>query len=366
MTTRQVQKWLNDNGYAKPKLSLDGDYGPKTKAAIKNFQKKNKLKVTGKVGDVKKGIDKVKKDKKKAAQKKAENNRQKKLQSVTNKITKDLRNAKPTPKTEFSKELDKSYAKQDTLVTKLRGQDPGKYKESAEVGNLRAALENLERNQPKEYVSNYKDQIQGKLNDIMNRQSFSYDMNADPLYQQYKDQYIKQGQTSMMDTMGQAAALTGGYGSSYAVTAGNQAYQNHLSELNNIVPELYQNAYGRYKDEGQNLYDQMGLLQGLETTDYGRYRDTVTDYMSNREHATGRYQNAQDTDLRKYDTQVQKWLEQMGIETSTLNNLLDKRASDNSMRFDAGVNAATMGAQAYLEYMLNLLMGQSDNAFKLK
>jgi hypothetical protein len=48
------------------------------------------------------------------------------------------------------------------------------------------------------------------MNEILNRKDFSYDLNGDMLYQQYKDNYINQGKMAMMDTMGQASAMTGG------------------------------------------------------------------------------------------------------------------------------------------------------------
>ena len=50
----------------------------------------------------------------------------------------------------------------------------------------------------------------------LNREKFQYDVNEDALYHQYKDLYTMQGQQAMVDTMGQAATLTGGYGNSYA------------------------------------------------------------------------------------------------------------------------------------------------------
>ena len=47
---------------------------------------------------------------------------------------------------------------------------------------------------------------------IMNRGEFSYDVNKDKLYQQYRDLYAQMGRGAMEDTMGQAAAATGGVG----------------------------------------------------------------------------------------------------------------------------------------------------------
>ena len=90
--------------------------------------------------------------------------------------------------------------------------------------------------------------------------SFSYDFNADALYQQYKDKYIQQGKMAMADTIGQASAMTGGYGNSYAATVGNQAYQASLQNLNDIIPELYQMAYDRYNQEGQDIRNNIAML----------------------------------------------------------------------------------------------------------
>ena len=92
------------------------------------------------------------------------------------------------------------------------------------------------------------------LQEYLNREDFRYDLNADALYRQYKDRYMELGKAAMADTMGQAAALTGGYGSSYAQNVGQQAYNRYLQQLGDVVPELYQLAYDRYRDKGDRLY----------------------------------------------------------------------------------------------------------------
>lgn len=113
------------------------------------------------------------------------------------------------------------------------------------------------------------------LNQFENRDPFSYDFNSDALYQQYKDQYIQQGQMAMMDTMGQAAAMTGGYGNSYAQTVGQQAYNQYLGQLNEVMPELYGMAYDRYQQEGQDLLNMYGIYMDRENQAYGRYQDEL-------------------------------------------------------------------------------------------
>ena len=128
------------------------------------------------------------------------------------------------------------------------------------------------------------DALDDAINNILNREKFSYDINSDALYQQYKDKYIQQGKMAMQDTMGQAAAMTGGYGNSYAATAGNQAYQAYLNNLNDVVPELQQMAYDRYIQEGQDLYNQYGLLSDDRSTQYGEWLDGYNRALADRDY----------------------------------------------------------------------------------
>ena len=105
---------------------------------------------------------------------------------------------------------------------------------------------------------------------IMNRGEFSYDVNKDKLYQQYRDLYAQMGRGAMEDTMGQAAALTGGYGSTYSQNAGQQAYNAYLQKLNEVVPELYDAAYNRYNQEGQNLMNLYTMARSNADNAYER------------------------------------------------------------------------------------------------
>ena len=84
---------------------------------------------------------------------------------------------------------------------------------------------------PGEYTSKWQQQLDAAMDKILNREAFSYDLNGDALYRQYKDRAVKNGRLAMMDTMGQAAAMTGGYGSSYAQSAGQQAQKRVLRQL---------------------------------------------------------------------------------------------------------------------------------------
>lgn len=119
--------------------------------------------------------------------------------------------------------------------------------------------------------SDFYKQWTNQINAYMNRDPFSYDMASDALYQQYADQHTRLGNQAMQDTLGQAAALTGGYNSSYSQGAGQQTYQRYLEQLNNLVPELYGQARDTYYREGQDMLNAAELAaQGYnqETADY--------------------------------------------------------------------------------------------------
>ena len=88
---------------------------------------------------------------------------------------------------------------------------------------------------------------------ITGRPAFSYDPTSDPVYDSYAQSYRRRGRLAMRDTMGQAAALTGGYGSSYAQSVGQQQYDSYLQSLGEALPELYGMAWQRYNAEGDAL-----------------------------------------------------------------------------------------------------------------
>lgn len=142
------------------------------------------------------------------------------------------------------------------------------------------------------YNSPYSKQIDDLLNQVMSNQQFSYDMNSDPMYQQYKSQYQKQADLGMRDAMGNAAALTGGYGSSYAQTAGQQTYAANMDQLNNRIPELYQLAYNKFADNRNNQYNQLNQLNAQEEAAYNKYLSKLDQYNVDRNY---NYQVGRDT-----------------------------------------------------------------------
>lgn len=201
-----------------------------------------------------------------------------------------------------------SYTNPDT-AGKLAGYENSrpKYNQSQDVTNAWNKVKELEGSKPADYVSKYGDQIQALLDKILNRDPFKYDFNADPMYQMYKDRYLQQGRMAMQDTMGDAAALTGGYGNSYAATAGQQAYQSYLQGLNDRIPGLRDFAYNAWLNEGDRIRSNLSTLQGLDESDYARYRDTVGDYKDELNYYYNRFGDMSDREYNRYLNDASAW-----------------------------------------------------------
>ncbi len=174
-------------------------------------------------------------------------------------------------------------------------------------------LDEIENNKPDDYSSKYQGTIDNIMNGLLNRESFKTDdvYNSD-LYKTYRDQYIQQGQKAMRDTMGAAQAATGGYGSTYAQAAGQQAYDSYLSQLGDKTLDIYDRVYNQYLNEGQEMYNKLNAVNNQDNIDYSRYRDSVNDYYNDLNYYAGRYDNSYNQDFGEYQTDLsaKQWAEQ--------------------------------------------------------
>lgn len=276
-------------------IEADGIYGSNTERAVRNYQQQNGLKVDGIVG----------------------NNTWGSLFGgssggwgpMTPGLSASVGNT-GIPSSGYSYNYSSSgrYANPDT-AGKLAGYENSrpKYNQSQDVTDAWNKVKDLEGSKPGDYVSKYGDQIQALLDKILNRDPFKYDFNADPMYQMYKDRYLQQGRMAMQDTMGDAAALTGGYGNSYAATAGQQAYQSYLQGLNDRIPGLRDFAYNAWLNEGDRMRSNLSTLQGLDESDYARYRDKVGDYKDELNYYYNRFGDMSDREYNRYLNDASAW-----------------------------------------------------------
>lgn len=174
------------------------------------------------------------------------------------------------------------------------------YEKSDAVKQAEAQLQQHTASQPSAYRSQYQDRLSSLLTQLENRPDFRYDADGDALYQHYKDRYTQNGQRAMQDTMGQAAALTGGYGSSYAQSVGQQAYNQYMTGLNDVIPELYQLARDRYDRKTADLQDQYAMYANLDAQDYSRWQDQQSLWYDELDRLTSNARYEADQDWSRY------------------------------------------------------------------
>ena len=230
-----------------------------------------------------------------------------------------------------------SYGLSEATKTGLE-QYGQRYTPSQSVLDAQDYLQSVMNSGPGSFQSKYTRQIASLYDQIMNRPAFTYDVNKDPLFQQYRNQYTVQGQRAMQDVMGEAAALTGGYGNSWGNTAGYQAYQYYLQLLNDRIPELEQRAFDKYQYAGEELRRNMDMTNNLDSIDYGRYRDTVADWQASVAAAASAYGAAASSDVAMWENMQDYYKDLAAMENSNYWNeqdmayQRDKAAMDDAYR----------------------------------
>ncbi len=277
---KQLQSELNKRGY---RLDEDGIYGNKTKAAVRDYQKKSGLTmVDGIAGDETWG-------------------------SLLSAPTMAEQQAAEQAAAAAAAEAARPEARvTESTARKLAELERG-YQPSEDVAAARAYRDSVAAMQPENYTSGFEARLQELYDQIAGREAFSYDPEEDEMYKRYARLYAAQGAAAMEDTMGQAAALTGGYGSSYAQAVGQQAYDRYLGELASLVPELRQAALAEYTQEGKALTDRYGLLRQQESAAYDRWQDTVAQWQKALAQAQSEYDDTAAQDAKSYQTMLKHY-----------------------------------------------------------
>lgn len=165
--------------------------------------------------------------------------------------------------------------------------------------------------------TSYSDKVDAMIEQIMNRDKFEYDVDQDMLFQQALASAMGSGKSAMQDTIGQASALTGGYASTYATSAGNQAYNAYIQDAYNNLPEYYQMAMQAYQMEGEDMYNQLGMLSDADAREYERL---YTSWNANNTNAQQIYQNA----YTEWADSVNNALQSAGLQLDESNALFDR------------------------------------------
>ena len=291
----KLQTILNQHGYG---LAVDGIFGEKTRAAVRDYQKRYNLKLDGIAGPETWGSL---------------------LGQNGSSSNGSYTGGGSSGKTSTSTNLPLGKVSDGTAAA-LDRLEKG-YTPSSDVEAEQALLDSLAQLRPGDYESDFTAQLDALYQEISSRPGFSYDPGSDAAYQSYALQYARQGRAAMADTLGQTAHLTGGYGSSYAQSAAQQSYQRYLQQLSDVLPQLQSAAYSRYRDEGDALLDRYKLLQGQDEEAYGRWQDLVSAWQKEVSQAQSRYDQISSRDLKNYQLLLDYFAdkaaaEQKGLHTS--------------------------------------------------
>lgn len=194
-------------------------------------------------------------------------------------------------------ERERLHAANEALARLLNGDngtvgfDPGTGYWSGDAGQKQQLLQFAFGGAPS-YTSRYDEKLNELVDQILNRDPFSYDAENDPLYQFYQDRYQRNGDKAMRDTLGAQAARTGGLSSSYAGSVAQQSYNDYMQGLNDIVPELYKLAYSMYKDDEDSQRANVEMLRALEQGDYAKFQDLLAQYNTDRSFNYGVFSDA--------------------------------------------------------------------------
>ena len=239
---KKLQKKLIEKGYDVGDTGADGIYGEKTEKAVGQYQKDAGLQVDGIAAET---------------------------------------------------TLDSLYAAQPTAQVPVvaAAKTGAKDQSSAQVPTTEGSLD-----LPQLELPEYKPSYDGLLNSLQEQmqkgQNFSYRLEDDPLYHQYRQAYLKEGDLAARDSAARAAAATGGYGNSYAQSVSQQTLQGYLNKLYALTPELSANAYNRHQAQQDQLMEQYKLLQSAQDAEYSRYQDALQRYLQVQQEAYDRQQDA--------------------------------------------------------------------------
>ena len=258
-------------------ITVDGIFGNETEQAVRNYQSSNGLDVDGIVGNQ----------------------------------TWSALNSAPEEQTAATGNESTSGYKSTVPAF-----EPKEYEQSEGVKQAFALIDQHKASMPGEFAWGQQGELDAAVEAWRNREDFSYDAASDPLYQIYREQHANLGNLAMQDTMGQAAALTGGYGNSWAQTVGQQAYNSYMKEAAAKIPELYSLYLQQYNQEGQRMADDISLLRSLRDTAYGEHQDSYGKWLDQLNYLSGEAQSLADREYEDfiYDQNLAYQLHQDAVE----------------------------------------------------
>lgn len=218
--------------------------------------------------------------------------------------------------------------------------------------------------------SEYSDLIQQQMSKYASR-NFEYNPETDPAYQAFKSRALAAGDKAYADNLGGMSAMTGGRPNTWAGTVASQARNAYVLESEMAVTQFEDRAYSRYRDEGQDMLNFIGILDSMDTKAYNQYRDSISDkrqlfdmVMTLEGQDFEKYKFTVDQTWKQFDTEVQRFNSVLDQKRQQISDALDRTNMlgyvDNEASSLLGVAAGTLsqGARERAEKMLDYAQQQ--------
>lgn len=173
------------------------------------------------------------------------------------------------------------------------------------LSEAKTELERYEQTKPGAYESQYQKKIENVTGKLEGLGEFDYDPDADTAYKQYKDQYSRNAQKANRNAQANAAALTGGYTSSYGTQAGQNAYDATMANLDDVLDGLYNQSLGEYNAKKSGLETELAGLQRAESSARQTYQQNLDNWNEGLAYRQNEYDSAYNEEQQKKANGIQ-------------------------------------------------------------
>lgn len=250
---------------------------------------------------------------------------------------------------------------------------------------------------PDELLNGYKEKAEEaqsgreRIADRIREWDFTYkDLKNDPVYNTYKEGYIRDGIRAYNNAINDMASRNGGNLSGAAINAAGANFNRYLEKMNQVVPEIANAAYNRFMTSQQYDYKNNEQIeadaQKLFSMAYNANRDSISDQQRTEEDSFNRFLKAEQLDNlyatnafnEEYNNErlkaVRRTYDVNGIkaaleEARSLGYYTDKTAAVLGIEKNAdgrypSVNAADINRE--IEYYNNIRLPEALNEMLLK
>ena len=206
------------------------------------------------------------------------------------------------------------------------------------------------------YKSKYEDTVNELVNKYNNENNFSWSADSSEEYQGMKDSYRREAEKQQENVAGSYAANTGGYSNSYAQAAGQRVYNQKMDELAEKIPSLRETALNNWSANQERTMNQIAMIQGLDDSQYQRYRDKVSDKYNFMNYYQSKYSTEKGLDMTAFSNELSLWQSRMSAAASNLSSIrqiAESQYEHNTVSADtqANIDSSRRQTDAYYDYL---------------